>query len=137
MLKLIARASSASEIIFTFAIITAALIGFGWFFSNYFYQKPVVQTIDSDLTNLVLMLEDACFAYSYSDQYNPLIEEGVLTIVKENAFFKACLSSKGNESCKKIACSAMNQTEINLGKISALNILKLNGGAISVTGKQN
>lgn len=137
MLELIARASSASEIIFTLAIITAALIGFGWFFSNYFYQKPVVQTIDSDLTNLVLMLEDACFAYSYSDQYNPLIEEGVLTIVKENSSIKACLSSKGNESCKTIACNNLNQAEINLGQISTLNILKLSGGAINVSGKQN
>lgn len=121
------KASSVSEIIIWVTTILAVLLLVMWFFTNFRYEKPTFDLIENDLSKLVFSINDACNAYSFSEKYNLEIEEG--TFILDNN--KICMYSKGIDRCRNIICD-ISYKEIDLSKITQLEVKKQNGGEVSI-----
>lgn len=113
------KASSSSEIVIWLTIIIVILLLIGWFFSNFVYERPAFELIENDLTRISFMINEACRAFEYSEEYTPFILEGALILNEK----KICIYHKEIENCKNVFCD-LNYQEINIGKINSILVRK-------------
>ncbi|HIH09868.1 MAG TPA: hypothetical protein HA254_04315 [Candidatus Diapherotrites archaeon] len=125
-----ARASMVTEVILWLAVMSVVFIGVWWFFSNFSYQKPEMERLESDIAKIQSMANEACSHYSYNYKYNPLTEAGKLTVNDSNI----CISSGKLAKCRLVVCGPLVKRDLALENASDLLVSRENGGSIGIYG---
>lgn len=127
-----AKGSSVSEILIWAAIVASIFIGVVWFFSNFSYQRPLVESVNSDLVKIEFYINEACLAYDYSNNYNPLVEKGVFLVEEKNGVKEICIYAGEVSSCKKTLCEELLFAEIDLSLVKNIVISKKPGLDVNI-----
>ena len=125
-----ARGSTTSELIIWFAVIGAVLIAMTWYLDTVFFGREPFEKMNNDLLRIGSLVNEGCDLKHFRAEYNPLTEEGTLS-VQDN---KICIKSGSMEKCRNTLCSTgIPNRSIDLNSIT--NIVIEKNGAIKISGE--
>ncbi|MBW2973650.1 hypothetical protein KY346_04610 [Candidatus Woesearchaeota archaeon] len=113
------KGDSASNIIAWVGLLVAVLICVTFVAGQVKPGQLIVEVIHQDLTKVQTNINNACNSYYYKTKFNPMIEEGILTI-KDG---EACINSTYHE-CREFFCEEDFNITLDLSNITYLVIEK-------------
>lgn len=116
------KAEIGSEIILWITIVVVAIIAGTWFINRISPATDTQDALEADLLTMQDTLFLACTSESYMKQYNPLIEQGSLTLVDNNL----CINATDLNGCIETPCS-VTPFSIDLSAVTTITIRKQSG----------
>jgi hypothetical protein len=113
------KGDSASNIISWIGLLVAVLICVTFVAGHVKPGQLIVEVIHQDLTKVQTNINNACNSYYYKAKFNPLMEEGVLTVQNN----EVCINSTYYE-CKQFLCDKDFNVTLDLSNITYLLIEK-------------
>lgn len=113
------KADSASNIIAWIGLLLAVLICVSFVAAQVKPGQLIVEVIHQDLTKVQSNINNACNSYYYRAKFNPMIEEGTLTVIDN----QVCINSTYFE-CKEFICDKDFNVSLDLSNITYLVIEK-------------
>lgn len=113
------KADSASNIISWIGLLLAVLICVSFVGARLKPGQLIVEVIHQDLTKVQTNINNACNSYYYKAKFNPMIEDGTLTVSGN----QVCINSTYYE-CKEFICDKEFNITLDLSNITYLVIEK-------------
>ena len=113
------KGDSASNIIAWIGLLIAILICVTFVGARLKPGQLVVEVIHQDLTKVQTNINNACNSYYYRAKFNPMMEEGILTVADNHV----CINSTYYE-CKEFICDKDFNITLDLSNITYLVIEK-------------
>jgi len=113
------KGDSASNIIAWIGLLIAILICVTFVGARLKPGQVIVEVIHQDLTKVQTNINNACNSYYYKAKFNPMMEEGTLTVADN----QVCINSTYYE-CKEFICDNDFNITLDLSNITYLVIEK-------------
>jgi hypothetical protein len=113
------KGDSASNIIAWIGLLLAVLICVSFVAAQVKPGQLIVEVIHQDLTKVQTNINNACNSYYYRVKFNPMIEQGILTVMDN----QVCINSTYFE-CKEFICEDDFNISLDLSNITYLVIEK-------------
>ncbi|MBW3002426.1 hypothetical protein KY338_04690 [Candidatus Woesearchaeota archaeon] len=113
------KGDSASNIIAWIGLLLAVLICVSFVAAQVKPGQLIVEVIHQDLTKVQTNINNACNSYYYRAKFNPMIEQGILTVMDN----QVCINSTYFE-CKEFICEDDFNISLDLSNITYLVIEK-------------
>ena len=113
------KGDSASNIIAWIGLLISILICVSFVAAQVKPGQLIVEVIHQDLTKVQSNINNACNSYYYRAKFNPMIEDGTLTVQGD----QVCINSTYYE-CKQFLCETDFNITLDLSNITYLVIEK-------------